>query len=146
MSYAIEFKEKVICYFLENPMLSTTTVSKKFKIPRKTLGIWIREQKGFHMSLKNRSNKEKNWPNNDKFKAVLLYESLSNSEQGEFLREHGLYSSQIKDWKDLMLKGLSSKDNDCKEIKRLKDKLEGKDAIIELQKKTQKFINNEGEK
>lgn len=145
MSYSDEFKKEVVDFYYDNPVVSMRVVAKRFKIPHKTLGVWIRLGDEFHMSLKNRTDKDKNWSNIDKFKAVMKFETLNKDEKGKFLREHGLYSNQINEWKKSMLSGFSKEENENNEIKRLKEKLQGKEAIIELQKKTQKLLDQEEE-
>ena len=85
------------------------------------------------MSTKKRPQ---NWPAEEKFQAVLTYESLDEEERGKYLREHGLYSVDIERWRDEMVAILKKKpksgkgDPQANRIKKLESELRRKEKAL----------------
>ena len=92
----------------------------------------------------------RNWPAMDKLQAVVAYDGLEESEQGQYLRSHGLYSVDIERWREEMLEALNRKPKkrDPKErrIRELESELRRKEkalaetaALLVLKKKAQEI-------
>ena len=58
------------------------------------------------MSTKKRPQ---NWSAEEKMQAVIAYDGMDETEQGLYLRSHGLYSVDIQRWREEMLQALSKK-------------------------------------
>ena len=85
------------------------------------------------MSTKKRPQ---NWPAEEKFQAVLTYESLDEEERGIYLRKHGLFSVDIERWRDEMVAVLQKKPKTIKgdprdhRIKNLESELRRKEKAL----------------
>jgi transposase-like protein len=107
-TYSTEFKKRAV----EKYYLSTSTkiskIAKDIGIPESTLRDW---RKQYSLGdIMTESKKEKlsiNWSPEEKFKAVVETLNMSEQELGEYLRSHGLHSSDIKSWKDECLEGFN---------------------------------------
>ena len=91
-----------------------------------------------------------NWTAMEKLQAVVAYDGLEESEQGQYLRSHGLYGVDIERWRDEMLQALNRKPRkgDPKErrIRELEGELRRKEkalaetaALLVLKKKAQEI-------
>ena len=58
------------------------------------------------MSTKKRPG---NWTAEEKMEAVVAYEGMNEQERGLYLRGHGLYSVDLKRWREEILQALSKK-------------------------------------
>lgn len=107
-TYSTEFKKRAV----EKSYLSTSTqmnqIAKEVGIPESTLRDW-RKKYSLEGTM-SKSNKHKlamDWSPEEKFKAVVETLNMSEHELGEYLRSHGLHSSDIKSWKDECLAGFN---------------------------------------
>jgi|TARA_B100001964_G_scaffold128815_1_gene142473 hypothetical protein len=98
----------------------------------------------------------KNWTAIEKLQAVIAYDGLEESEQGRYLRSHGLYTVDIERWRDEMLAALNQKPKkgDPKErrIQELERELRRKEkalaetaALLVLKKKVQEIWGDPGD-
>ena len=97
------------------------------------------------MSTKKRPQ---NWSAEEKMEAVIAHEGMDETEQGLYLRSHGLYSVDIQRWREEMLQALSKKqkkkDPKDRRIRELEGDLRRKEkalaetaALLVLKKKAQ---------
>lgn len=104
----------------------------------------------------SRNKGPRNWSTEKKMKAVFAYEAMDEEERGAYLRENGLYSVDIKRWREEMLSGLNKKPNkkDPKnqrirdlegELKRKEKALAETAALLVLKKKAQAIWGENGE-
>ena len=129
---------------------SATALAEEVGIPQSTLSRWLRDRgriaaTGGDMESKRRPE---NWTAQQKLRAVSTYEGLDETEQGRYLRSHGLYSVDIERWRNEMLEALSKKpkksDPKDRRIRELESELRRKEkalaetaALLVLKKKAQ---------
>ena len=58
--------------------------------------------------MKKEDRRPQDWSAAEKFKAVMAFDRLAETAQGEFLRREGLHSEHIESWKKSMQAGLES--------------------------------------
>jgi len=58
--------------------------------------------------MKKEDRRPQDWSPAEKFKAVMEFDQLPESGQGEFLRREGLHTDHIESWKKSMQAGLES--------------------------------------
>lgn len=122
--------------------MSLRSFSKRVGIDRGTLLNWsnsIEPNSANPVDIKlhniKESNKDKNWSPQEKFNAVIKYAHLDEVEKGKFLRQNGLYSSNIKKWQNEMKSGISLGGKKLSKIDKYEKELKSQKAIIDLQKK-----------
>lgn len=133
--YSPSFKETMVSKMVGPGARSATSLSNEVGIPQSTLSRWLHQygqRPGVPMSNKGKSGKR---TAEEKFQAVLECDNQPDEEsRGRFLREQGLYSSQIERWRSEMLGGLSSrsnqKDSRDRRIKDLERELNRKEKAL----------------
>jgi len=85
-----------------------------------------------------------------KFQLVMGAENLNEQELGEYLRRHGIYSSELKEWKKDMLDALvggdisNNKERQLnKKISNLEKELNEAKVLLEMKKKVQRLLGEE---
>jgi len=127
---------------------SATALSKEVGVPQSTLSRWLREHATLGVGGPMSGKKGRNWPAQQKLSAVLEYESLDEDARGKFLRERGLYTTELERWREEMLRALSGKpkrgDEKDRRIRDLEGELRRKEkalaetaALLVLKKKAQ---------
>jgi transposase-like protein len=144
---------------------SATALAQEVNIPQSTLSRWVREYATIAKgggTMKQR--RPQDWTAEEKLNAILEYEKLEEEERGKYLRERGLYSIHIEQWKEAIIRGHSihieqwkeaiirglhssktnKRDSREKRIKELEKELRRKDkalaetaALLVLKKKAQ---------
>ena len=159
-NYSEDFKDTMIQKMTGPGARSATALASEVGVSQSTLSRWLRDRGRFEptggkMDSKKRS---KNWTAMEKLQAVVAYDGQEESEQGQYLRSHGLYSVDIERWRDEMLQALNQKPKkgDPKErrIRELESELRRKEkalaetaALLVLKKKAQEIWgDHEGEK
>lgn len=156
--YSQEMKEQLVAKMLSPNGPSALKLSAETGIAQPTLSKWKRSFGAERLMTKST---KKSWTPEQKLQAVFQYQSLSEAEQGVFLRKSGLLSSNIDEWKSEALEvmagqrkvGRPKKDPELvaaeAEIKTLKSNLRRKDAalaeqtaLVILQKKAQEIWGN----
>lgn len=113
------------------------------------------------MKKKDTKNKATNWTPEQKLQAIIETSNLDEHQLGEYLRKHGLHSSTIEEWKQIIFNGLKpvgrpKKDPEVVELrnkeKKLKKELNRKNkalaeisARVVLLKKSQEIFGEEEE-
>ncbi len=111
--YSVEFKETILKKLTQSE-LSVRQFAKQEGIKLSTLYSWQKQFKttGFSV-LKDRSVNKRSAE--EKFAIVLETATLSEIELSEYCRSNGLYSDQIKAWKQACIAANAS-DNRKKEV------------------------------
>jgi hypothetical protein len=58
--------------------------------------------------MKKEDRRPQDWSAAEKFRAVMAFDQLPETAQGEFLRREGLHSDHIEEWRKSMQAGLES--------------------------------------
>jgi len=131
-NYTENIKKAMVQKLVEPGAKSAARLSTEVGISQATLSRWLREYGNIYNMKKKLS---KNWPPENKLRAVMDYEKLSTEEErGAFLRKNGLYSTTIKNWKNEILESLSNM-NSSKKRKNNSDKQRIKELEKELRRK-----------
>lgn len=152
----VEFRQEAVKKFLNRGQKSVETLAKELGVTNKTLYLWV-DRYAFNNDVVKR-----NPSTMQKLKLVIEYDALPVDEKGKLLREHGLYSEQIEQWREAAMKNnletITEKtlqeilESQKEEIKRLKLELKRKNkalaeanTCILLQKKAQELYGDEDE-
>ena len=112
-TYSPEFKTKVILQLLPPNNLSIKEVSQLESVPEGTLYNWRQRHitsKGISMP-NNKSTSPDSWSPEQKLAAVVETYSMNNEEINEYCRSKGLYSEQLRAWKQACLNGYTLTSN-----------------------------------
>ena len=172
MPYSEKFKRKMVQKLTGPDAISATALSKQVDVSQTTLSKWLRNagvapRFGYYNhtatpAIKRPSmppKRPEDWSSEDKLKAVLEAESLSNEQLGAFLRRKGIHETHLQQWRLQMLGGLGkapvdkkpkSNASDTKRIRSLEKELKRKEkalaetaALLVLKKKAQQIWGDE---
>ena len=157
MSYSKEFREALIARMLPPENVSACALSEEVGVGHSTLSRWLRIAR--KMALVGSAKKKpmmprrpQDWKAEEKLRAVLETSSLSEQELGEYLRRHALHESDLSQWREEALEGLSGKKTkeSSKRVRQLESELRRKDkalaeaaALLVLRKKVQALWGDE---
>ena len=146
--YPEEFKKGMVSKMVGPDRRSATSLSREVGIPQATLSKWLRayaEDNG-----KERARRPRDWRAEEKLKALNETSSLKDGELGEYLRQHGLHSVHLEQWRREIIEAVDGKGSrkrktqDKRRVKELERELRRKDkalaettALIVLKKKAQ---------
>lgn len=149
-SYNESFKASMVQKMSGPDAKSATALAEEVDVPQSTLSRWLKDygrfgSTGGEMSTKKRPQ---NWSAEEKMQVVIAYDGMDETEQGLYLRSHGLYSVDIQRWREEMLQALSKKrkkkDPKDRRIRELEGDLRRKEkalaetaALLVLKKKAQ---------
>jgi transposase len=162
MSYNDSFKEKIMQKLLMPRAPSLRTLEAEAGVPRSTLSDWKKSARIEGVSKANKGPDVSPRPATaliytaeEKLALVLEAAALSDEQLGEFLRQRGLYSAQLTEWKAQALTGLRPARQDtvqAKKIAALERELKRKDkalaetaALLVLKKKVQEIWGDEAD-
>jgi hypothetical protein len=138
--YSKAIKASVLAKMMAPNAPSVVELAKEFNIPYPTIFSWktaVRKKK--NITQLNVPQRPHDKSPEAKLQAVLDTMSMTEQEQGEYCRAHGIYSNHLDAWKKQMLESLgvvSSSERKAenlqtsKEIKKLKRDLERKDKAL----------------
>jgi transposase-like protein len=89
--YTEEQKESLIKKYLSNPEIGYTEFGRRESVPATTLRGWLNKMG------KGKSNSALSAE--QKFKLLMKYSALTKEQQGKFLREYGIYSHTLEQWR-----------------------------------------------
>jgi transposase-like protein len=148
--YSDTVKESMIAQLTCPGAPSASSLAKEVDIPQSTLSRGVREYAKVGTGRGTmKAKRPKDWTAEEKLNALLEYEKLEEEQKGRYLREKGLHSVTIEQWKGQILEGLkkpksSRKDHRDKRIKELEKELRKKEkalaetaALLVLKKKAQ---------
>ena len=105
--YSRDIKEAMVTKLCSPGGPSVYQLAKETGISSGSLYKWVHVfGEGRHLKKNHRSS---DWSPEQKLKAVLESQGLSEEELGEYLRANGLHSTDLKEWRNEMLSGFSSK-------------------------------------
>ena len=162
-SYSAERKDAILKKLLPPYNKSVAVVASEERVSQQTLYNWRKQaiEQGKPV-LGNKSTPEQ-WSHEMKLAVIIETGALSESELSEYCRKKGLYSEQVRRWKQQCLQGFQRDVNNSKavkqqtksdkaEIKSLKKELRFKDkalaetaALLVLRKKLKAFYGEEDE-
>ena len=164
MAYPLDVRESIMKMLYSPNAPSLRAISRDFGIPKSTIQVWMKQVGIMNSKQINSPNKDKYWKPEIKLNAVIKSMTLSEENYGEFLRQNGLYSSLVSQWKEKVLESLVNvnerKKNNPKvivgrstEYQEIKKELEKKDkalaeitALLVLKKKADLLWADEEEK
>ena len=158
--YSKDLKERVLNDMRPPNAVAISELEVKYNIPNQTLYAW-RKKALDQGTLIAENNTSKQWSHDAKFAAVIETAAMTETEKGEYCRQHGLFIEQLKQWRQTCLAGfqtqpavdretqqtISQKD---KQIKRLEKEINRKDkalaesaALLVLSKKYRGYLDDE---
>lgn len=162
MSYNDSFKQQMVQKLLLPRGPSLRTLEAEAGVPRSTLSDWKKSARIQGVSKVTKGSDEPARPATavaytaeEKLALVLEAAALNDEQLGEFLRQRGLYSAQLTEWKAQALTGLRPARPDtsqAKKIAALERELKRKDkalaetaALLVLKKKVQEIWGDEAD-
>ena len=144
--------------------ISANSLSRLEGIPQPTLSKWLREAGTLEPMKNNKKQSDRKLDPNkltsdQRLRVILEISQLPEDQIGAYLRERGLYESQVNQWRQSAEDALSSssirkqrskKSQEAKKIKQLEKELKRKDkalaetaALLVLKKKAQAIWGDE---
>jgi len=153
-SHSEEFRNSIRAKILNRGDRTIADICEEAGIIKSTAVNWI-SSRGNPSGMKKQKNSSK-WTAEQKLKALIEMQSLSEAEQGVYLRKHGLFSQQLDEWKKEFLSSMNNtkktkpaKDDRDQKIKSLEKEILRKDkalaeatALLILQKKVNLIWGN----
>jgi transposase len=99
------FKRAAVQKFHSRGSRTVIAVAREIGISDALLYAWAR-QYATSPGMKKADRRPQDWSAAEKFKAVMEFDQLPETGQGEFLRREGLHSDHIEAWKKSMQAGL----------------------------------------
>jgi transposase len=132
--YSRQFKEAAVKKFLNRGTRQVLDVVEEIGISAPTLYAWRKElATGVDVG---KSKRPQDRSAEEKLKAVLMYESLSEEKRGEFLRKEGLHAENIEQWREQIKAALSpAKQTQAERSERAEDRRKIKELEKELRRK-----------
>ena len=133
MKYTTSFRNSVLKKILPPSNRSVTSVSKETGVAVVTINNWLAKLKEGKMSLDEDDENPSSMRNSrEKLDLLIEYQTVSEENQGEWLRQHGLHSEHL----DKRIKELEKQLKETqKELNRKTDALAELAAIYTLKKK-----------
>lgn len=129
---------------------SAGALSREVGISQPTLSRWIRERGEGVCMDRSKQRRPQDWTGEEKLRAMVEVSGMSEEEVGNYLREKGLHTANLKEWRNEMVSAVGSKkkrkgkDPRDLRIKELERELKRKDkalaemsTLIILKKKAQ---------
>jgi transposase len=154
-SYSPHVKHTALEKMQGSARKSVTEVSEEMGINKGTLYGWLRRTENGNMRKKNRRSK---MGFQEKYRIILEYRALAESDQGIWLREKGYKEDQIKLWEKEIQTALSKIESEEskkieKELRDTKKELARKEkalaevsALLVLKKKLDLLLSRDSEK
>jgi len=99
MAYAPERREAVLRKMMPPSAVSIAELSRTENISEQTLYGWRSKARQEGRLMPDTDLTPQGWTSRDKFAAVLESATMSEAELGEFCRQKGLHTSQLKAWR-----------------------------------------------
>ena len=109
-SYTKEFKDNVLRQ-LQPPINKTVgEIYVEMGIPESTIYTWIAKARKEGQLIPNSSlSNEDKWRKEDKARIVIETYTMNEQELGEYCRMHGLYSTDVKRWHQILESSFTAK-------------------------------------
>ena len=102
-TYSKEFKDKIISRMLPPNNESIASLAKETQVNQQTLRNWRNQARKSGITAPANNQKPDRWSSQDKFLSVLETASMNEAELAEYCRKKGIYSEEIKAWKDICM-------------------------------------------
>ncbi len=99
------FKRAAVQKFHNRGSRTVVAVAREIGVSDSLLYAWAK-QYATRPGMKKEDRRPQDWSAAEKFKAVMAFDRLAESAQGEFLRREGLHSDHIASWRSSMQAGL----------------------------------------
>ena len=131
--YSSELKESMVAKLCMPGAPSVYQLSAETGISSGSLYNWV---KAYGEGVKmGKSSNQKNWSPEEKLKAVIEAQGLSEQALGEYLRKNGLHSLQIEEWKTECIATLGAANDRPKKNKPGRPKKDPELVKVELENK-----------
>jgi len=102
-SYTKKYVEDALQQLLPPLNKSVTQLSKELNVSKNTIYSWkkVAREKGELIPNSN-SDRIKKWRKEDKLRIVIETFSMNEAELAKYCREHGLYTTDIGNWRKLL--------------------------------------------
>lgn len=104
MRYTLEVKDSVVAKVMSRGDRTIGDVCSEVGVSPQTVGNWLRKRA--MVAGMKKPNEIKKWSAEDKLKALFETRSLTENDFGMYLRQEGLYSHQVTEWRADVLKSL----------------------------------------
>lgn len=98
-NYSPEQKRDIVDMVLNCPNRSMSALIRETGISKATLYRWIKKYRSVAAGFEKRAIKPESWSYSQKLRAVLESQHLKDDELGAYLRKHGLFYSNLAQWK-----------------------------------------------
>jgi len=162
MPYSAGFKARMVQRMLGREGLSASALSREVGITQPTLSRWLRDARSLGAMSTNKRKDETpprpphKWTAEEKLEAVREAEGLNEAALGAFLRERGLHTTHLEQWRKAALEALQgpkkkpSPSPETKKVRELEKELRRKDkalaevtALLALKKKLHQLLGDE---
>ena len=147
--YSATFKETMVKKLTVPGAVSATALSREVGIPQSTLSRWVRENAvGLEEGEGMEKKRPKDWSAEEKLEVVIEAGKLDEESLGRYLREKGIHTANLQQWRREVLEALEGKRRDGKsdprdkrirelerELKRKESALAEAAALLVLKKK-----------
>lgn len=99
--HSSEFKESIVQKITTPGGPTIMQLSEKTGIHHTSIRNWIKIYANY-----SKMKKSKEWPPEEKLKAVAQTLTMNENELGEFLRSNGLHANELEEWKQLFYSAL----------------------------------------
>ncbi len=147
-NYSADFQKSVVSKYLHRGHRTAESVAQDSGVSMASVYGWVKKYGNVQAMTNKSSRKPNDRKGQEKLQLVITYFSLPEEEKGKFLRENGLHSDHLEQWKKMLESGFdpkpksSSLAEDKKKIKDLEREIRRKDkalaeaaALIILKKK-----------
>lgn len=113
-------------------------VSLEYNISRNTITNWMKSSNNDNLNLDEIPNNPSSFTAKEKYQLVLEFASVTEANQGAFLRTHGIHSEHLELWDQELRELVGNKNNKAldekrelkKEVKTLQKELDRKDKAL----------------
>jgi len=135
--YSVKFKESMVKKLTVPGAVSATSLSREVGIPQSTLSRWVRENAmGMGEGEGMERKRPQEWTAAEKLEVVIEAGKLDEESLGRYLREKGLHTVNLQQWRQEVLEALEGKrrngkaDPRDKRIRELERELKRKEAAL----------------
>jgi transposase-like protein len=100
LAYSLERKAAVLAKMLPPNNIPLSRLAGEEGISRATLAKWRAEARAKGQFLPDADTGPEGWTSRDKLAAVIETASLNEAELGEYCRRRGIYSEQLRVWRE----------------------------------------------
>lgn len=119
MKYSYDFKENIVKKVLSGKKIRA--VAEETGVTPWSIYQWIKQFK--NGNIKSNVSGPKGYSLNKKQMLLLESQSISEENQGEWLRKNGLHSDHLNKWKDEIFDMMNKKNEDKMELRKAKEQI-----------------------